>query len=110
MTLHEGPRTTQHSPLRPPLQRSPWLALALLQLLASLPLPVRAGSPLLEKVKQNPQIARNLCGELRELNKQGTTSSSPRAVGLVAQRQGLNATDAEILTTYVVGLYCPDVR
>jgi len=24
--------------------------------------------------------------------------------------QGLNKTDAEILTTYVVGLHCPDVR
>jgi hypothetical protein len=29
---------------------------------------------------------------------------------MVAQRQGLSTTDAEILTTYVVGLHCPDVR
>lgn len=110
MSLHDGPRITLLPPLRPPLRSAPLLTLGLLPLLASLALPVRAGSPLLETVKQNPQIARNLCGELRDLNKQGITSTSPQAVGLVAKRQGLNATDAEILTTYVVGLYCPDVR
>jgi hypothetical protein len=31
-------------------------------------------------------------------------------VAQVGARQGLNTTDAEILSTYVVGLYCPDVR
>lgn len=29
---------------------------------------------------------------------------------MVARSQGLSSTDAEILTTYVVGLHCPDVR
>jgi hypothetical protein len=28
----------------------------------------------------------------------------------VGAKQRLNNTDAEILSTYVVGLYCPDVR
>jgi len=31
-------------------------------------------------------------------------------VDRIAVLQGLNKTDAEILTTYVVGLHCPDVR
>lgn len=69
-----------------------------------------AASPLLESVKQNPQLARSLCAELRTLNGQGIRSTSPQAIAMVAQRQGLSTTDAEILTTYVVGLHCPDVR
>ncbi|MCP9849378.1 hypothetical protein [Cyanobium sp. Morenito 9A2] len=69
-----------------------------------------AASPLLERVKQNPQIARNICGELRALNAKGVASTSPQAVSMVSKSQGLNATEAEILTTYVVGLHCPDVR
>jgi hypothetical protein len=31
-------------------------------------------------------------------------------VALVARQQNLSPMDAEVLTTYVVGLYCPDVR
>jgi hypothetical protein len=31
-------------------------------------------------------------------------------VNLVAQQQNLSPMDAEVLTTYVVGLHCPDVR
>jgi hypothetical protein len=31
-------------------------------------------------------------------------------VAQLAARQGLSNTDAEILSTYVVGLHCPDVR
>jgi hypothetical protein len=69
-----------------------------------------AASPLLESVKQNPQLARSICAELRTLNAQGIRSTSPQAIAMVAQRQGLSTTDAEILTTYVVGLHCPDVR
>lgn len=73
-------------------------------------LPARANSPLLDSVKQNPQLARSLCNDLRALNAQGISSTSPKAVAMVASRQGLNKTDAEILTTYVVGLHCPEVR
>lgn len=69
-----------------------------------------AASPLLESVKQNPQVAKNLCAELRQLNAQGVRSSSPQAIALVARRQNISTADAEIVTTYVVGLHCPDVR
>ena len=71
---------------------------------------VQAQSALLESVKQNPARAKALCQQLRQLNAQGISSTSPQAVGLVAQQQNLSSVDAEVLTTYVVGLYCPDVR
>ncbi|WP_259700871.1 MULTISPECIES: hypothetical protein [unclassified Synechococcus] len=69
-----------------------------------------AASPLLESVKQNPQVAKSLCNELRQLNGQGIRSTSPQAIAMVAQRQNISLADAEIVTTYVVGLHCPDVR
>ncbi|MCP9771859.1 hypothetical protein KBY66_04350 [Synechococcus sp. Tobar12-5m-g] len=69
-----------------------------------------AASPLLESVKQNPQLAKSLCNELRQLNSQGVRSTSPQAIDMVAKRQNISPTDAEIVTTYVVGLHCPDVR
>jgi len=72
--------------------------------------PALADSALLESVKQNPQKAKALCGELQALNAKGISYNSPEATALVAKQQGLNATDAEILSTYVVGLYCPKVR
>ena len=72
--------------------------------------PDLAGSALLDRVKQNPKVAAAICAELRSLNAQGIVSTSPQAVNRIAAMQGLNATDAEILTTYVVGLHCPDVR
>ncbi|CAK6688673.1 MULTISPECIES: hypothetical protein [unclassified Synechococcus] len=72
--------------------------------------PLQAASPLLESVKQNPQLAKRICADLRQLNSRGVSSNSPEAIAMVAQSQGLSSTDAEILTTYVVGLHCPDVR
>ncbi|QCH14174.1 hypothetical protein CB0101_03890 [Synechococcus sp. CB0101] len=81
------------------------LALAL-----GLAMPALANSPLLESVKNNPQRAKALCSELKALNAKGLSYTSPQAVAQIAARQGLSNTDAEILSTYVVGLYCPDVR
>ncbi|MCX5942520.1 MAG: hypothetical protein NTU65_05430 [Cyanobacteria bacterium] len=85
------------------------LALGACLLLAS-QAPALAGSALLDRVKQNPKVAAAICAELRSLNAQGITSTTPQAVNRIAAMQELNATDAEILTTYVVGLHCPDVR
>ena len=87
------------------------LAAALGMLLAGLTAgPALANSPLLDSVKRNPQRARAICAELKELNAQGISYTSPQAVAQVGAKQGLSKTDAEILSTYVVGLYCPDVR
>jgi hypothetical protein len=66
--------------------------------------------PCLIGSNQNPKVAVAICTELRGLDAQGLTSTSPQAVERIAVMQGLNKTDAEILTTYVVGLHCPDVR
>lgn len=82
--------------------------LAALLVLGASPAP--AASPLLDSIKQNPQLARNLCSALRQLNSQGQTALSSEGIALVASRQGLSPMDAEIVATYVVGLYCPDVR
>jgi len=79
-------------------------------LLGLTPAAALANSPLLDSVKRNPQRARDICAELKALNAQGISYTSPKAVAQVGARQGLNTTDAEILSTYVVGLYCPDVR
>ncbi|MFM8674480.1 MAG: hypothetical protein ACKOCA_05545 [Vulcanococcus sp.] len=87
------------------------LAAALGMLLAGLGAgPALANSPLLDSVKRNPQRARAICAELKDLNAKGVSYTSPQAVAQVGAQQGLNTTDAEILSTYVVGLYCPDVR
>jgi hypothetical protein len=67
-------------------------------------------SPLLESVKQNKQLAQQLCGDFRRLNAGGQKAHGPAAVRTTASSQGLSTLDAEILTTYVVGMYCPDVR
>jgi hypothetical protein len=86
----------------------PGLAIVVAALIAALP--AQANSPLLESVKKNPQRAQALCVELKALNAQGISYTSPQAVSQIASRQGLSNTDAEIVSTYVVGLYCPDVR
>ena len=104
--------TRPHQPPRHPAQPA-WalLAPALGMLLAALAAePALANSPLLDSVKRNPQRARAICAELKDLNAKGVSYTSPQAVAQVGAQQGLNTTDAEILSTYVVGLYCPDVR
>uniref|UniRef100_UPI00404B6910 hypothetical protein n=1 Tax=Cyanobium sp. TaxID=2164130 RepID=UPI00404B6910 len=70
----------------------------------------QAQSQLLESVKQNPALAKQLCVELRQMNGSGIASTSNQAIQTIAQQRQLSFTDAEVLTTYVVGLYCPDVR
>lgn len=74
-------------------------------------LPAQASaSPILENVRQNKELAQQLCGDFRKLNESGVRAHSPQGFSRTASRQNLSALDAEILTTYVVGMYCPDVR
>lgn len=74
------------------------------------PVALAQQSSLLESVKQNPAQGKALCGSMRQLNAEGVSFTSARATRQVAQQQGLSPADSEILLTYVVGLYCPDVR
>jgi hypothetical protein len=85
-------------------------AAAVLGLVFQAPPPLRAASALLESVKQNPALARSMCARFKQLNAEGKTALSPESIGWVASSQGLSPTDAEVLTTYVIGLHCPDVR
>ncbi len=93
----------------------PPLLLAGLLLAASLPgapllPPLLAQSSLLESVRRNPGRAKALCRQLREMNKEGVSYTSKRATRTIASQEGLSLVDAEVLTTYVVGMHCPDVR
>jgi hypothetical protein len=72
--------------------------------------PLRAASALLESVKQNPGLAKQLCGQFKALNAQGKSATSKEAIAMVASSQNLSPVDAEVLATYVIGLHCPDVR
>jgi hypothetical protein len=87
----------------------------LLTLAACLPLwtaaaPAQAASALLEQVRNNPALARSYCARFSQLNAEGVSATSKRSIDDVATKQGLSAVDAEVLITYVIGLYCPDVR
>lgn len=69
----------------------------------------RAASALLESVKQNPGLAKSLCAQFKQLNAIGQSATSPASIASVARNQGLSPVDAEVLTTYVIGLHCSDV-
>ena len=83
------------------------LGLALLPQLLS-PAPAAAG--ILDTVKQNPALARSLCEQFKQLNANGQSATSKESIARVAASQSLSTVDAEVLTTYVIGLHCPDVR
>jgi hypothetical protein len=70
----------------------------------------QAQSQLLESVKQNPALAKQICSELRQMNGSGISSTSNQAIQTIAKQQQLSFKDADVFTTYVVGIYCPDVR
>ncbi len=71
---------------------------------------VKAQSTLLESVKRNPEEARALCRRFKDLNSKGISASSSQAINEVSRKKNLSPIDAEILSTYVIGLNCPDVR
>ena len=88
-------------------------AVLMLALLAGLCAALPAGaqqSALLESVKQNPQRGKDLCMQLRQLNAQGQSFTASQVTLAVARQENLSPSDAEVLVTYVVGFYCPDVR
>jgi hypothetical protein len=91
------------------------LVLSLFALATGLPLwinptPTLAASALLEQVRSNPELARSYCTRFSQLNAEGVSATSKRSVDEVAAKQGLSPVDAEVLITYVIGLYCPDTR
>lgn len=91
--------------LRPVLAAGLLLALCLA---AAAPAP--AATALLDRVKQNPALAKSLCDQFKQRNAAGQSAMAKESIAQVAASQGLTSVDAEVLTTYVIGLYCPDVR
>ena len=91
--------------------RATGLLLAGLGALAGLRVPGQdAQAGMLDVVKQNPALARSLCERFKALNAAGESATSKQAIAQVAASQGLSTIDAEVLTTYVIGLHCPEVR
>ena len=69
-----------------------------------------AQSKLLENVKRNPEEAKALCRKFERDNAMGISSRSKKVIEEISQQKNLSFTDAEILTIYVTGMYCPDIK
>ena len=67
-----------------------------------------AQSRLLEDVKRNPDEAKSICQNFRELNKKNISASSPKSIQRISNQKNISEIDAEILSMYVRGLYCPE--
>ena len=66
-----------------------------------------AQSRLLEGVKRDPDEAKSICESFRELNKENISASSKRSIQKISIQKNISEVDAEILSMYVRGLYCP---
>ena len=71
--------------------------------------PIFSQSNLLESVKKNPSDAIKMCNKFKELNSQGVSASSDKAIEFVSKKNNLSPINAEILSIYVIGLHCPQV-
>ena len=69
---------------------------------------VMAQSRLLEDVKRNPEEAKSMCESFRELNKENISAGSQKSIQKISIQKNISEVDAEILSMYVRGLYCPE--
>ena len=67
-----------------------------------------AQSRLLENVKRNPDEAKSICKNFRDLNKDNVSAGSRESIQKISIQKNISKVDAEILSMYVRGLYCPD--
>tara|TARA_B100000965_G_scaffold150971_1_gene125496 strand:+ start:6970 stop:7197 length:228 start_codon:yes stop_codon:yes gene_type:complete len=67
-----------------------------------------AQSTLLEDVKKNPDEAKSICQNFRELNKKNISAGSQKSILKISSQKNISEVDAEILSMYVRGLYCPE--
>ena len=67
-----------------------------------------AQSRLLESVKRNPDEAKSICKSFRELNQKNVSAGSPTSIQKISNQRNISEVDAEILSMYVRGLYCPE--
>ena len=68
----------------------------------------KAQSRLLESVKRNPDEAKSMCESFRELNKENISAGSQKSIQKISTQKNISEVDAEILSMYVRGLYCPE--
>ena len=69
---------------------------------------VMAQSRLLEGVKRSPDEAESMCESFRELNKENISTGSQKSIQKISIQKNISKVDAEILSMYVRGLYCPE--
>jgi len=69
---------------------------------------VMAQSRLLEGVKRNPVEAESICESFRKLNKENISAGSQKSIQKISIQKNISEVDAEILSMYVRGLYCPE--
>ncbi len=69
---------------------------------------VMAQSRLLDGVKRNPDEAKSICRSFRDLNKENISAGSPQSIQRISNQKNISEVDAEILSMYVRGLYCPE--
>ena len=67
-----------------------------------------AQSTLLEDVKRNPEEAKSICENFRELNKKNISAASQESIQKISTQKNVSEVDAEILSMYIRGLYCPE--
>ena len=67
-----------------------------------------AQSTLLEDVKRNPDEAKSICENFRELNKKNISAASQKSIQKISIQKNVSEVDAEILSMYIRGLYCPE--
>ena len=67
-----------------------------------------AQSRLLEGVKRNPDEAKSICESFRELNKENISAGSKKSIQKISIKKNISEVDAEIISMYVRGLYCPE--
>ena len=67
-----------------------------------------AQSRLLEDVKKNPEQANSMCKDFKELNKNNISAGSRKSIQAISKKKNISEVEAEILSMYVRGLYCPE--
>ena len=67
-------------------------------------------SKLLENVRSNPEEAKALCKQFEALNEQGIKTSSKEVIEEISRNKNLTPTNAEILSIYVIAMYCPQIK
>ena len=71
--------------------------------------PLYGQSNLLDSVKKNPDNAIAICNKFKDLNSNGISANSEKAINYVAKKNKLSPLNAEIISIYIIGLYCPKV-